>query len=109
MPHNTIQDIHKCDYKVNNIGSSRFTEKFPIQIRLPDTLRPSTIVEGRPKVDMVQINIAFGSYAMVHIGTIDTMKIRCVPESALKASNDSGWYYFMNLFTGKRMHRYNCK
>ena len=37
------------------------------------------------------------------------MKSRCVPEIALKASNDSGGYYFMNIFTGKRMHSYNWK
>ena len=46
---------------------------------------------------------------MVHIGTINTIKISCVQVIALKASNYSGGYYYMNIFTGKRMHSYNCK
>ena len=51
---------------------------------------------------MGQKKIASGSYAMVHIGTTNTMKIKGVPEIELKASNDSGEYYFMNIFTRKK-------
>ena len=46
---------------------------------------------------------------MVHIGTTNTTKSRCVPAIALKASNYSGGYYFMNIFTGKKMNSYNWK
>ena len=56
---------------------------------------------------MGQKNIAFGSYAMVHIGSTNTMKNRCVQAIALKASNDYGGYYFMNIFTKKQKHIYN--
>ena len=66
-----------------------------------DTLSPSTIVEGRPNVDKVQINIDFCFYVMVHIGKTNTTKIICVLEISLKAPNYSGGYYFMNIFTGK--------
>ena len=59
-------------------------------------------MEGRLKVDTGQNNIAFFSYEMVHIGTTNTMKIRYVPNIALKASNDSGGYYFMNIFDGEK-------
>ena len=52
---------------------------------------------------------SFWSICDVHIGTTNKMKTRCVPEIAFKTSNDSGGYYFMNTFTGKRMHRYNRK
>ena len=38
-----------------------------------DTLSTSIIVEGRPKVDMGHKNISFGSYAMVHIGTTNSI------------------------------------
>ena len=44
-------------------------------------------------------NMSFGSYVMVNIGTTNTIKIRCVPAIELKASNDSGEYHFMNIFT----------
>ena len=67
-----------------------------------DTLSTSIIVEGRPKVYMVQKMIYFGSYAMVHIGKTNTMKIRCVLGISLKAPNDFGRYYFINIFTGKK-------
>ena len=66
-----------------------------------DTLSPSTIVEVRPNLDMGQKKIYFGLYLVVHIGKNNTIKTRCVLVIALKASNDSGRYYFMNIFTGK--------
>jgi hypothetical protein len=34
------------------------------------------------------------------------MKSRGLPAIALKASNDRGGHYFMNLLTGKRIHGY---
>ena len=51
-------------------------------------------------MDMVYKNIYLGSYMMVHIGTTNTIKIRCVPEIALKASNNSTGHSFMNIFSG---------
>ena len=71
---------------------------------MSDTLSLPTIVEGRAKVDMGEKNIAFGSYVMVNIGTMNTLEIRFVPKIELKASNNYGEYYFMNIFTGKKMH-----
>ena len=46
---------------------------------------------------------------MVHIVTTNIMKSICVLEMALKASNDYGEYYFMNIFTWKQMNSYNWK
>ena len=83
--------------------------RFPSKDGVSDNLSTSTIVEGIPKVDMGQNKLAFGSYALVQIGTTNTMQIRCVPAISLKVSNDSGGYYFMNIFTGKLMHSYNRK
>ena len=34
------------------------------------------------------------------------MKKRSVPEIALKVSNEEGVYFFMSLYTGKRLHSY---
>ena len=36
----------------------------------------------------------------------ETRKKRSVPEIALKASNEEGGYFFMSLYTGKRLHSY---
>ena len=47
--------------------------------------------------------IVFGSYAMVYTKTTNTMKHRSVPGNALEQWNDHGGYYFMSLFTGKRI------
>ena len=51
--------------------------------------------------------ISFGSHAMVYTGTDDTMKRRAVPAIALNEPNDHEYHYFMNLYTGKRLHSYN--
>ena len=44
---------------------------------------------------------------MVHIGTTNKMKSRRVLEVSLKESDDSGGYYFRNIFTRKWTHNYN--
>ena len=66
-------------------------------------------MEEIPNVNMEQKNIDFFSYEMSHIGTTNRMKIRRVPEITLKASNDSSGYYFMNIFTRKKIHSCNWK
>ena len=43
---------------------------------------------------------------MVYVGTINTKKIRSIPEIALKASNVTGGFYFMSLYDVNRMHIY---
>ena len=78
--------------------------RFPSKYGVSDTLMPSTLVEGRPKVGTGQKKIAFVSYLMVHIGTTNTMNIRYAPDISLKTSNGYGGYYFMNIFTSKKMH-----
>ena len=83
--------------------------RLPSKDRLSDDLSPSTIVEGGPKVNMVHWKVYFGSYAMIYIGTMNKIKSRYVPDIAINLSNISGRYFFMKIFTGKRMHRYNWK
>ena len=43
---------------------------------------------------------------MVYTGTTNDMKRRSIPAIALKKSNYYGGYYFMSLYTGKCLHRY---
>ena len=43
---------------------------------------------------------------MVDARTTNTTKRRSVPEISLKASNKTRGFYFMSLYTRKRMHSY---
>ena len=69
-------------------------------------MSPATIVEGKSKIDLSQKRLPFGAYAQVWIGTQNNMTQRAVPGIALKASNSKGGFYFMSLYTGKRINSY---
>ena len=84
----------------------KWLNAFPMEGGISDTMGPSMIVEGKANPDLSHKRITFGSYAMVYIGTTNTMKRRSVPAVALNESNDRGGHYFMNLYTGKRLHSY---
>jgi hypothetical protein len=77
---------------------------FPSSNGVSQTLSPNTIVLGKGKPDFNKPRIAFGAYAMVYIGTTNTMKSRAIPGIALNASNDRGGHFFMSIHTGKRIH-----
>ena len=80
--------------------------RFPSKNGLSTSLSPATIVTGEPKPDMSKSRIPFGSYAMVYISTSNDMIARSVPAIALVESNDLGGYYFMSLYSGKKIHAY---
>ena len=67
---------------------------------------PDMLVEGKWKLDFGNKIIEFGAYAMVYLGTHKNMEKRSVPELVLKASNEEGGYFFMSLYSGKRLHSY---
>ena len=79
---------------------------FPSKEGILTTMSPSTIVEGKPKIDLNQKTLPYGAYAQVWIGTKNNMTERAVPGIALKASNSDGSFYFMSLYTGKRIDSY---
>ena len=79
---------------------------FPSKESISDTMSPATIVEGKPKVDFDQKRLPYGAYAQVWIGTKNNMTERAVPGIALRASNTKGGFYFMSLYTGKRINSY---
>jgi hypothetical protein len=85
---------------------TKWLNAFPGQDGISSTMSPSMIVEGRPNPDFNHKRIVFGSYALVYTGTDNTMEARSVPAIALQESNDHGGHYFMNLYTGKRLHAY---
>ena len=51
--------------------------------------------------------IPFGSYTIVYTKTTNIMKARSVPAVALNPSNQSRGYYFMSLYSGRRIHAYD--
>ena len=70
------------------------------------TLSPAFIIEGKKKPDFNYQHIAFGSYALIYVGTKNNLKARSVPAIALKPSNDWGGYFFMSLITGRKLHAF---
>ena len=68
---------------------------------------PTTIVEGKPKLDLKRKMITFGTYALVYMTTSNNMKSRAVPGIALRRSNSAGRHYFVSLHSGKHIHGYN--
>ena len=82
-----------------------FLNFFPSKNGLSKDMSPSTIVEGKTKVDLGIRRIHFGSYAMVCIGTQNNMKGRSIPAIALKPSNNARGQFIMSLYTEK-IHSY---
>ena len=84
-------------------------DAFPSEDGVSETLSPSTIVEGKLKLDLSKGIISFGSYALVYTDTSNNMKSRAVPAIGLRRSNNAGCHYFMSLYSGKRIHGYKWK
>ena len=85
----------------------KWLNAFPSENGISSTLSPCNLVEGKNKPDLGLKTISFGSYAMVFTKTSNTMSHRSVPGVALEQCNDHGGYYFMNLFTGKKISSNN--
>ena len=82
---------------------------FPSEESVSETLSPSTVVEGKPKLDLSKYIIVFGAYALVYTDTNNSMKFRAVSGIALRRSNNAGGHYFLNLYSGKRIHGYKWR
>ena len=67
---------------------------------------PSTIIEIFQRLDLSKKRLEFGAYILDFFGTSNNMKERGAPEIALKASNGVGGFYFMSLYTGKKIYSY---
>ena len=79
---------------------------FPSKNHISDTISLVTIIEGKHKLDLEKKMIVFGSYALVYSGITNDNKPRAVLAIALRRSNNNGRYYFMSLYSSKRIHRY---
>ena len=87
-------------------GGMDIIKAFPSKNSISDTVSPSTIVEGKPKLDFSKPKISFGSYALLYTQTTNDTKTRAIPGIALRATNSAGGHYFMSLYSGKRIHGY---
>ena len=74
---------------------------FPSKNGISSDLSPAAIILGSPNPDYNKLNIKFGAYAKVQIGTTNSTKQITVGAVALRPANERGWYYFMSLATGK--------
>ena len=95
-----LMTIHLAEY------ANHWENAFPSPSGVSTTISPASIVEGRKKPDFNHQHLAFGTYALIYIGTKNNLKARSVPAIALKPSNDWGGFYFMSLITGKRLHAF---
>ena len=87
--------------------SVQWLNAFPSLSGVSKTMSPATIVEGKPQPNMKHKSIVFGSHAMVFLGSNNRLDARSVPAIALNPSNTHGGYYFMSLYSGKRIHSYH--
>ena len=90
-------------------GIVEILNEFPSAGGISDTLSPSTIVTGKPKLDLSKDKIVFGAYALVYIDTTNDIKSRAVPAIVLRRSNNAGGHYFMSLYSGMRIYGYKWK
>ena len=67
------------------------------------------IVQGLPKPNMKYKSIVYGAHTMVYDGTNKNMDTRSIPEISMNSSNKNGLHYFISLYSGKRIHSYECK
>ena len=81
------------------------SNSFPNEQGISNTLSLNAMVEGKQKIDYNNLKTPFGSYTQVYIGT----KNDTVGGIALKPSNEKGGYYFMSLFSGKKIHAMRWK
>jgi len=87
----------------------RWINQFPSKGGISDTISPAKLLEGIDSPDLNIKRIAFGTYALVYVGTQNNMNERSLPCIALSQSNLSGGNYFLSLETGKRIHSNSWK
>ena len=76
-------------------------KSFPQTGSISKGLGSITILLRKPSTDFNIKMIFFGSYAMVYIGTTNTLKRRSTPSIALRGLNEDVGHFFMSIYTGK--------
>jgi len=87
----------------------KWLNAFPSKGGISKTMSPAMLLEEKLNPDMNKKHIILGSHAMVFVGSNNTMSRRSVPAIALNESNEHGGHYFMNLYSGKRIHSYEWR
>ena len=65
---------------------------------------PRNIIEEKPHLDYNTMKLAFGAYVQLYKKTTNTQVARSIGAIAMYPSNERGGYYFMSLWTGRRLH-----
>ena len=60
---------------------------FPYKNGISSNLSPAAIILGSPNPDYNKLNITFGAYAQVYIGTTNSTKQRTIGAIALRPAN----------------------
>ena len=71
--------------------------QFPPTDYLSDSIGPSGMILGTPKVDYNNLCLDFGQYCQVHDGTTNTARSRSVGAIALRPKNSRGSYFLCLL------------
>ena len=95
----TADDINRAEYI--------FGPAKPLLEGKKTRVSPQTCKIQRIPLRIKNKRISFESHAIVFIGSDNMIKRRSVPAVALNPSNDHGGHYFMNLYTGKKLHSYH--
>ena len=83
------------------------TNNFPNKNGISNTMSPASIVLGRGKIDGNNLKATFGRYYKVYYCSTDnTNKERRISAICLQPPNSQGGYFFMNIHTGKMIHKY---
>ena len=78
----------------------------PPQNGISSDLIPVFIILGSLNLYYNKLNITFGAYAQVYIGTTNSTKQRTVEAISPRPENKQGGYYFMSLSNVKHLHAF---
>ena len=78
---------------------------FPLKNGISDTLSPSELILNRSLDAHVHCKVGMGDYVQTHEEHDNSMDSRTVGAIALRPAAGDGSFYFLNLSTGRRIHR----
>ena len=83
-----------------------FLNMFPFKNGISSNLIPTVIILGSQNPQYNKLNIRFGAYALVYIGTTNSTKQRTVGEITIRPENEQFGNYSIYLATRKQLHNF---
>ncbi|GAX21402.1 hypothetical protein FisN_28Lu124 [Fistulifera solaris] len=94
-----VELVYFCIYWLNS---------FPPKDGVSDTISPRTLLTGQHVDYTAHCQLEFGEYVQTKEDHSNNMEPRAIGAIALRPSgNAQGGYYFLNLKSGERIHRYS--